>query len=90
MDTQEVFALLDDAGDTQEARSRLYSRHAGTLLLKENLIHAVWGADANTNSTSVHQYLHVLRKLYRDNGIDLSAVVSAESKVGWRIATQHG
>ena len=69
---------------------REFSRHAGTLLLRENLIHAVWGADANTNSTSVHQYLHVLRKLYRDNGIDLSAVVSAESKVGWRIATQHG
>ena len=31
MDTQEVFALLDDAGATSEARSRLYSRHAGTL-----------------------------------------------------------
>ena len=31
MDTQEVFALLDDAGATGEARSRLYSRHAGTL-----------------------------------------------------------
>ncbi len=31
MDTQEVFALLDDAGALGEARSRLYSRHAGTL-----------------------------------------------------------
>ena len=31
MDTQEVYALLDDAGATGEARSRLYSRHAGTL-----------------------------------------------------------
>ncbi|GAB3377077.1 aminodeoxychorismate synthase component I [Massilia agri] len=31
MDTQEVFALLDDAGAEGEARSRLYSRHAGTL-----------------------------------------------------------
>jgi len=31
MDTQEVFALLDDGGSTQVARSRLYSRHAGTL-----------------------------------------------------------
>jgi para-aminobenzoate synthetase/4-amino-4-deoxychorismate lyase len=34
MDTGEVFALLDDAGATNaagEARSRLYSRHAGTL-----------------------------------------------------------
>lgn len=31
MDTQEVFALLDDAGAGPEARSRLYSGHAGTL-----------------------------------------------------------
>ncbi|WP_020655248.1 aminodeoxychorismate synthase component I [Massilia niastensis] len=31
MDTQEVFALLDDAGAGLEARSRLYSGHAGTL-----------------------------------------------------------
>ncbi len=31
MDTREVFALLDDAGAAGEARSRLYSRHAGTL-----------------------------------------------------------
>ncbi|WP_288378305.1 aminodeoxychorismate synthase component I [uncultured Massilia sp.] len=31
MDTQEVFALLDDAGAQGEARSRLYSRHADTL-----------------------------------------------------------
>ncbi len=31
MDTGEVFALLDDARATHEARSRLYSGHAGTL-----------------------------------------------------------
>ncbi|KFI05216.1 aminodeoxychorismate synthase component I [Massilia sp. BSC265] len=35
MDTQEVFALLDDAGATGEARSRLYSRHAGTLCCRD-------------------------------------------------------
>ncbi|CAN7654207.1 aminodeoxychorismate synthase component I [Massilia sp. LjRoot122] len=35
MDTQEVFALLDDAGSSGEARSRLYSRHAGTLRCSE-------------------------------------------------------
>lgn len=29
--------------------------HTGTLLLKENLVYAVWGADANVNSASVHQ-----------------------------------
>jgi len=31
METQEVFALLDDAGADGAARSRLYSGHAGTL-----------------------------------------------------------
>jgi para-aminobenzoate synthetase/4-amino-4-deoxychorismate lyase len=31
MDTQEVYALLDDAGAAGDARSRLYSRHAGLL-----------------------------------------------------------
>ncbi len=64
---------------------REFSLHAGTLLLKEKLIHAVWGADANTNSASVHQYLHVLRKLYRDGGVDLSTYITSESKAGWRI-----
>lgn len=66
---------------------REFSQHAGTLLLREKLIHAVWGADANTNSTSVHQYLHVLRKLYREGSIDLNAFVTPASKAGWRIAT---
>lgn len=64
---------------------RELSRHSGTLLLKEKLIHAVWGADANTNSTSVHQYLHVLRKIYRDGGVDLNAFVTPASKAGWRL-----
>jgi para-aminobenzoate synthetase/4-amino-4-deoxychorismate lyase len=35
MDTGEVFALLDDARATQEARSRLYSGHAGTLTCED-------------------------------------------------------
>jgi DNA-binding response OmpR family regulator len=67
---------------------REFSLHAGTLLSKEKLLHAVWGADANTNSTSVHQYLHVLRKLYRASNVDLNAFVSPESKVGWHIANR--
>jgi DNA-binding response OmpR family regulator len=62
--------------------------HAGTLILKDKLIYAAWGADANTNSTSVHQYLHVLRKLFREGGVDLNRYVTPESKVGWRIAAQ--
>jgi DNA-binding response OmpR family regulator len=64
------------------------SRHAGALLLKEKLIFAVWGVDANTNSGSVHQYLHVLRKLYREGGIDLNDFIAPESKIGWRVSTE--
>jgi DNA-binding response OmpR family regulator len=65
---------------------REFNLHAGSLLFREKLIYAVWGADANMNSTSVHQYLYVLRKLYRERGVDLNAFVTPESKVGWRIA----
>ena len=64
------------------------SRHAGALLLKEKLIFAVWGVDANTNSGSVHQYLHVLRKLYREGGIDLNDFITPERNVGWRVSTE--
>ncbi len=62
--------------------------HSGTLILKDKLIYAAWGADANTNSASVHQYLHVLRKLFREGGVDLNLYVTPESKVGWRIAAR--
>ncbi len=67
---------------------REFNRHAGALLLKEKLIYAVWGADANTNSSSVHQYLHILRKLYHAGGIDLNTFVTVENKAGWRIAEE--
>lgn len=67
---------------------REFREHAGDLLLKEKLVYAVWGADANVNSTSVHQYVHLLRKLYRDGGVDLNAYVVPESKAGWRIARE--
>jgi DNA-binding response OmpR family regulator len=68
---------------------RMFSQHQGQLILRDDLIYEVWGADANTNSASVHQYLHMLRKLYRENGIDLSGFIMAESKVGWRLAAGH-
>jgi len=64
---------------------REFAAHAGQLVLKEQLVRAVWGADANTNSGSVHQYLHLLRKLYREGGIEFSEFVKPESKAGWRI-----
>ena len=64
---------------------REFARHTGTLLLKEQLVQSVWGADANLNSGSVHQYVHLLRKLYREGGVDLRTFVAPESKAGWRI-----
>lgn len=65
-------------------------QHTGTLLLKSHLVHAVWGADANVNSASVNQYLHLLRKLFCAGGIDLRDHITPELKLGWRIgATAH-
>lgn len=72
---------------------REFASRPGQLVLKEELIRAVWGADANTNSGSVNQYLHVLRKLYREAGVEFSDFVKPESKAGWRVcadATQAG
>lgn len=60
--------------------------HAGKLILKQDLIFAVWGKDANVNSASVNQYLHLLRRLYRAGGADLDRYITPESKVGWRIS----
>lgn len=64
---------------------REFASRAVQLVLKGDLVRAVWGADANVNSSSVHQYLHVLRKLYREGGIEFSHFVKPESKAGWRI-----
>lgn len=72
-------------GAKQVGILREFAAHAGQLILKEELVRAVWGADANTNSSSVHQYLHVLRKLYREGGVEFSEFVKPESKAGWRI-----
>ena len=66
---------------------REFAAHAGKLVLREELTHKVWGADANTNSTSVHQYLYLLRKLYLSGGIDLNAFITPQ-KAGWRIASE--
>lgn len=63
-----------------------FARNAGSLVLRNDLIHSVWGADANTNSKSVDQYLYVLRRLFRDAGIDLSTFITPVLRVGWRIA----
>lgn len=69
---------------------RELSRHRGRLLLREKLIYAVWGASANVNSGSVHQYLHLLRKLFRVGGVDLNDFIEPENRVGWRVRAERG
>ncbi|HKB90798.1 MAG TPA: response regulator transcription factor [Opitutaceae bacterium] len=61
------------------------SQHPGQLILRENLLVATWGADANLNSNSLNQYLSVLRGLFKKNGMDLNQWIKSESKVGWRL-----
>lgn len=63
-----------------------FARHSGALVLRNDLIHAVWGADANTNSKSLDQYLYVLRRLFRAAGIDLTQHITPVLRVGWRVA----
>lgn len=63
-----------------------FARHSGSLVLRNELIHAVWGVDANTNSKSLDQYLYVLRRLFREAGIDLSTILTPVLRVGWRVA----
>lgn len=65
-----------------------FARHAGSLVLRNDLIQSVWGADANPNSKSLDQYLYVLRRLFRAAGIDLTDYVTPVLRVGWRIAPQ--
>ena len=65
-----------------------FARHAGSLVLRNDLIHAVWGADANTNSKSLDQYLYVLRRLFRAADIDLSQHVTPVLRVGWRVSAE--
>jgi DNA-binding response OmpR family regulator len=64
------------------------AKHRGGMLDREQLIHAVWGADANPNSKSLDQYLYLLRKIYRDAGIDLYEFITPSPRVGWRIAAR--
>lgn len=63
-----------------------FSQHAGTLAVRSKLIETVWGADANANSRSIDQYIYMLRKLYKEVGIDLSDFVTPVQRIGWRIA----
>jgi DNA-binding response OmpR family regulator len=56
------------------------------LVLREQLLREVWGADANTQSNSMNVYLSRLRKLFAEHGGDFERTVITETKIGWRIA----
>jgi DNA-binding response OmpR family regulator len=70
----------------QVAILRLFAEHAGKLLFKDTLLFGVWGADANPDSLTLHQYLYVLRKIYHTGGIELNQFVVLVRSSGWRIS----
>jgi len=64
---------------------QVFSENPGGLVLRDQLVRAVWGADANTNSKSVTQYLYTLRKMYKIGGIDLGDFLTNVVGAGWRV-----
>ncbi len=62
-----------------------FVRHRGGLVYRNELIHALWGADANTNCKSLDQYVYLLRKMFRESGVDLADYVTPAQRIGWRI-----
>ncbi|WP_137172635.1 aminodeoxychorismate synthase component I [Massilia sp. HP4] len=71
MDTGEVFALLDDAGAAGEARSRLYSGHAGTLACEDG---AGWPALLAALSQALQDGLHAVPLLSYELGAHLQGL----------------
>ena len=71
MDTGEVFALLDDARAVGEARSRLYSGHAGTLACKDA---GDWPALLTALSTALQDGLHAVPLLSYELGAHLQGL----------------
>ncbi|EKU84089.1 para-aminobenzoate synthetase/4-amino-4-deoxychorismate lyase [Massilia sp. UYP32] len=71
MDTGEVFALLDDARATQEARSRLYSGHAGTLTCEDA---AGWPRLVAALSQALQSGLHAVPLLSYELGAHLEGL----------------
>lgn len=57
-----------------------------SLVLREELLREVWGADANSQSNSINVYVSRLRRLFAEHGGDFEGTVTTEAKVGWRLA----
>ncbi|WP_306392323.1 aminodeoxychorismate synthase component I [Telluria beijingensis] len=71
MDTGEVFALLDDARAVGEARSRLYSGHAGTLACEDA---AGWPPLLAALSQALQDGLHAVPLLTYELGAHLQGL----------------
>ncbi len=71
MDTGEVFALLDDARAAREARSRLYSGHAGTLRCEDA---AAWPQLVAALSQALQEGLHAVPLLSYELGAHLEGL----------------
>ncbi len=71
MDTGEVFALLDDARAAREARSRLYSGHAGTLTCEDA---AGWPRLVAALSQALQDGLHAVPLLSYELGAHLEGL----------------
>ena len=71
MDTGEVFALLDDARAVGEARSRLYSAHAGTLTCEDA---AGWPLLLAALSQALQDGLHAVPLLSYELGAHLQGL----------------
>ncbi len=63
-----------------------FAECGGTLVTREKLLRAVWGADANSASNSVNVYVSRLRRMFEPHRVDFDALVVTEAKTGWRIA----
>jgi len=74
----------------QHGMLKVLADRAGELVLKEELIRAVWGSDANEAGHSVNEYLSVLRRLFVRHGVDFKRLVVNEPKTGWRIHPEAG
>ncbi len=64
---------------------KVFSEHAGALVLKEALVKSVWGSDGNDAGHSVNEYVSILRRLFLRHGVDFNRLVVSEPKAGWRI-----
>jgi len=75
-------------GPKQHGILAVFADRTGELVLKEELVRAVWGSDGNDAGHSVNEYVSKLRALYARHGLDLNQWVVSEPKAGWRIAAR--